>query len=241
MPTPGLLYIGATIKDPVLDEATFDKWYDESHVPEMLALRNGPPAAFRFKNADSSRPFSYLCLYVLPDLPWVDSDDLKTAKFTHNELPEGRSHFELVDFDLRNYEKIQTFEGQIPKDDGRRVGRCIIAVAMEPAAGDDAERDFDAWYRLQHLDMLSTVAGYRRSTRYKLSSAPTAEATKAKLGVEVPRYLALHEYDTPEIPPEQIKLAANTEWSKKVIGGAKAFVRDVWVLTSEAGDPATKL
>ncbi|OJD35464.1 alpha beta protein [Diplodia corticola] len=248
MPTPGILYVGAAIKDPVLDEATLNKWYDETHVPEMFALRNGPPAAFRFKNTDSTRPFRYLCLYVLPDLAWADSDDLKGATLTHDALPSGRSYLELLDWDLRHYEKIQTFEGQNPKPDGARVGSCVIAVAMEPAAAtadsDDPEHDLDAWYRLQHLDMLSTVKGYRRSTRYKLRSAvpATADAAARKLAVdELPRYLALHEYDSQDVPPEQIKLAVNTEWSKKVIGGARAFVRDVWLLTSEAGDAATKL
>ncbi|KAL1637376.1 hypothetical protein SLS58_009323 [Diplodia intermedia] len=246
MPTPGVLYVGAAIKDPVLDEATFNKWYDDSHVPEMLALRNGPPAAFRYRNADPTRPFPYLVLYVLPDMAWADSDELKGAKLTHDELPGGRSHFDLVDFDVRQYDKIQTFEGQLPKDG--RAGRCVVAVAMEPAAAsadaDDPEHDLDAWYRLQHLDMLSTVQGYRRSTRYKLRAAMplTADAAAKKLGVdELPRYLALHEYDSEDVPAEQIRLAVNTEWSKKVIGGARAFVRDVWVLTLEAGDATTKL
>lgn len=32
----------------------------------------------------------------------------------------------------------------------------------------DAERDLDDWYRNQHLDMLSMVRGYVRSTRYRL-------------------------------------------------------------------------
>lgn len=203
-----------------------------------MAVPNAPPAAaFRYKNTNPAASFPFLTLYGVPDIAWVESPELKNAKLSHDTLPGGRSHFELCDFDVRYYEKIQTFEGQVPKEG--RAGKCVIAVAMEPAAGEEAEKDFDAWYRLQHLDMLSTISGYRRSTRYKLVASPTAEMA-GKLS-EVPRYLALHEYESTEIPPEQVKLAVGTEWSKKVIGSAKAFVRDTWVLTHEAGDATKKL
>ncbi|EKG18507.1 hypothetical protein MPH_04309 [Macrophomina phaseolina MS6] len=232
MPTPGLLYVGSAIKDPVLTEDVFIKWYDEVHIPEVLAT--GFSAAFRYKNTNASADFPNLVLYTMPDLD-LFNPDMKNAKMSHDTLPGGRSHFELCNFDTRVYEKIQTFEGQIPKEG--RAAKCIIAVALEPAEGEEADKDFDSWYRLQHLDMLSTVSGYRRSTRYKLKLSPTAEAA----GKDLPRYLALHEYDRTDIPQDQIKLAVGTEWSKKVIAGAKAFVRDVYVLQHEAGDAAVKL
>ncbi|EOD47858.1 Alpha beta hydrolase fold protein [Neofusicoccum parvum] len=238
MPTPGLLYVGASIKGHALDEATFDKWYNEVHIPDVLSLPNGPPAAFRYKNANPSAPFPFLALYVLPDVDFVTSEELANAEWRLDGLPADRTHLEeACDFDRRQYEKIQTFEGQIPREG--RAAKCIIAVAMEPADGAEAEKDFDAWYRLQHLDMLSTISGYRRSTRYKLMASPTADA--AGTLDEMPRYLALHEYESTDVPPEQIKLAVGTEWSKKVIGGAKAFVRDIWVLVHEGGDGTTKL
>lgn len=232
MPTPELLYVGSAIKEPVLTEDAFVKWYDEVHIPDVLA--SGPPFALRYKNTNPSAAFPHLVLYtVVPG--YLESDTFKNAKMSHDTLPGGRSHFELINFDARVYEKIQTFEGQIPKEG--RAAKCLIAVAMEPAEGEEADKDFDAWYRLQHLDMLGTVTGYRRSTRYKLKFSPNPEAAGKKL----PRYLALHEYDRTDIPQEQIKLAVGTEWSKKVIGGAKAFVRDVYVLQHEAGDPEVKL
>jgi hypothetical protein len=64
--------------------------------------------------------------------------------------------------------------------------------------------------------------GYRRSTRYK------------KLDGSVPKYLAIHEFDTPTVPPE-IRLVLGTEWSKKVSGSAKSSNLDRWEFISEFG------
>lgn len=85
----------------------------------------------------------------------------------------------------------------------------------------------------QHLDMLSMCTGYRRSTRYRAID-PIGQH---------PSYLALHEYacKAEELPVEQTKLVVGTEWSKKVIGEAKAFDRDVWGLIEAQGDVNMKL
>jgi hypothetical protein len=120
---------------------------------------------------------------------------------------------------------------------------------IEPADGGDEELDevstsvfhlrtvpnviASKWYRKQHLDMLSMVTGFRRSTRYEL--APES----AVLGN--PRFLACHEYDSTNFPTEQIKQVVGTEWSKKILGDATSFQGDVWEEISVAGDVKGKL
>ena len=98
---------------------------------------------------------------------------------------------------------------------------------MEP--GD--ERDFDEWYRKQHLDVLSMIPGYRRCTRYK------------RIDEQTPRYLAIHEYAcrAGEISDEAIKQVSSTEWSAKIIGEAKALERDVYELIAVQGNEGRKL
>jgi hypothetical protein len=93
------------------------------------------------------------------------------------------------------------------------------------------EKDFDAWYRKQHLDMLSMIPGYRRGARYK------------RIDGVSPTYLAIHEYacKPDEIPPEAIDQVSATEWSKKVIGEAKAIERDVFELIEVQGEKTRKL
>jgi len=77
--------------------------------------------------------------------------------------------------------------------------------------------------------MLGMVTGFRRSTRYK------------RVDNVAPKFVALHEYDTTEFPVEQVKLVTGTEWSKKIIGGSKAFQGDVWEIINAYGDTASKL
>jgi len=103
----------------------------------------------------------------------------------------------------------------------------LRTVWVEPADNTDVE--FDEWYRKQHLDMLSMVSGFRRSTRYK------------RVDGTPPRYLACHEYDTANIPVEQMKIVLGTEWSKKILGGAKLFEGDLWQFITAYGETQSKL
>jgi hypothetical protein len=62
--------------------------------------------------------------------------------------------------------------------------------------------------------------GYRRSTRYQ------------KLDKSEPKYLAMHEFDTPA-PPKNMRLVIGTEWAKKVLGKAQSSKSDMWEYISE--------
>jgi len=95
-------------------------------------------------------------------------------------------------------------------------------VCIEPATG--TEDDFDDWYRRQHLDMLSMTKGYRRSIRYKLISSMREDA---------PSWVAIHEFDSTNLPRDGILITTKTEWSKKILGGAKAFELDWWKLENQ--------
>lgn len=122
------------------------------------------------------------------------------------------------------------YEGYGRADEsGSQRGQTLTCVFMEPAEGEDA--DFENWYRKQHLDMLAMCTGYRRTTRYK------------RIDDVSPRYLALHEWACApsELPSEQVKQVASTEWSKKILGEAKLFERDVFELIQAQGDVARKL
>lgn len=75
---------------------------------------------------------------------------------------------------------------------------------------------------LLHSDWTSLLSGYRRSTRFQ------------KADGSLPKYIALHEFDTSSIPPET-SYVLGTEWSKKVLGGATSKALDVWEVISEYG------
>jgi len=193
---------------------------------------NVSKVAFRYKNNNQSSDRPYLALYPLGDAAYLQSPDLgKLVEDTRKSKTfDGDDIYNHLHFDLRPYEKIQTFEGyghETKTGDGR--GQTIICVAMEPANGEDA--DFDEWYRKQHLDMLAMCRGYRRTTRYK------------RLDGTTPRYLALHEYACApsDVPGDQIKQVVSTEWSKRIIAEARAFDRDVFELIQAQGETSLKL
>jgi hypothetical protein len=102
---------------------------------------------------------------------------------------------------------------------------------MEPAEGAEAEADFEAWYRKQHLDMLAMCEGYRRTTRYE------------RVDGARPRFLALHEWacKPEDLPKEKVKQLCETEWSRKILGEAKVFDRDVFELIEAQGKVEMKL
>jgi hypothetical protein len=234
MSKPALLFVTARIPDPskTTDEK-FNKMYNDEHLPDVLNYKTKvTDLALRYKNINPSSDIPYLALYPVKDASFFTSGILEqlTDDTRHSSTYDGEDITKIVAFGPRQYEKIQSYEGYGHEDEsGEHRGRTLTCVAMEPAEGEDA--DFEDWYRKQHLDMLAMCTGYRRTTRYK------------RIDDVVPRYLALHEWDCkPEnLPKEQVKQVAATEWSKKIIGEAKVFDRDVFELIEAQGDLGRKL
>ncbi|KAF2457049.1 hypothetical protein BDY21DRAFT_363985 [Lineolata rhizophorae] len=217
MGPPGLFYVLSKPTHPSLSEQTWNTWYTSEHMRDMVSIGLAD-LAIRYRNTNPSASWPYLAVYRLPDAAKLQDPAVMGAMAETSDLLPAPWK-EVMAMELRAYALVQRFEGQVERP-GR--ARELITVAMEPAEGEDAERDFDEWYRKQHLDMLSMCDGYCRTTRYK------------KLDDSTPRYIALHEYESTAYPPkEQLKLVTGTEWSKKVIGTAKVFDRDVWEYVSE--------
>jgi len=229
MPTPGLLYALSKIKDPSLSEDNYNDWYSNHHIHHVVDAGLAD-LAIRYKNTNPNAKWPYLAIYRMPDVAKMQDEKVMGAIASkHDLIPNGQTWMEALEADIRPFVLLQKFEGQVPKEGPR--GKALRTVLVEPAEGGDEE--FDEWYRKQHLDMLSMVNGFRRSTRYKL--VLEAEA----LGH--PRYIACHEYDTANFPVEQVKLVTGTEWSKKILGGAKKFEGDIWEEIAAYGATDSKL
>jgi hypothetical protein len=227
---PGILWAGTTPKNPsTLSDSNFNKWYDSIHLRDVLDSEV-PDFALRYKQTNPSAAIQYTAIYHVPDLSAMENNP-KFANIpkTHDLLGGSKDWREELKHDIRAYELIQIFEGPVNSErlKGKRSG-CFVTVFMEPKQGTD--EDFDNWYRMQHLDMISMCKGYVRTTRYKLLEG---SAFNKREGEGLPRYLAIHEYETTEVPAEQLKVVTGTEWSRKVIGGARVFDRGVWAYVSE--------
>lgn len=64
-------------------------------------------------------------------------------------------------------------------------------MQVEPADEDD----YHKFYHEEHLGMLSKVPGYRRSQRYQLITTRAEKDTRAKGPKNVPKFMAVHEFD----------------------------------------------
>jgi hypothetical protein len=250
MATAGLLYIQSRPK-PGFDEEKYNEWYSNYHIQDVI--QSGlADVGIRYKNTKPDAKWPYLAIYRMPDIAKIqDKAVLESIPAKHDLLPNGGPWHDALEIDTRAFVLLQKFEGQIPKD-GKYVshalhtfffrtgssqspkttgprGKALRTVLVEP--GND--EDFDDWYRKQHLDMLSMVPGFRRSTRYKLADPMNASGS--------PRFLACHEYDTTEFPADAVKLVTGTEWSKKVLSSAKGFEADVWEEIAVTGATESKL
>jgi len=92
------------------------------------------------------------------------------------------------------------------------------------------EDDFHAWYHKEHLDLLSKVPGYRKSSRYVIGPD-----TPLTLG-EPAKFLAIHELDHLDgLAGPEAKAANETEWTTRMISESKPFVVRMWRLVHGEG------
>lgn len=219
MSEPGLVLALSRIYEPALSASLFDQWYDEVHIRDLLAtgaIRTG----LRWKTIDSTERQPYLTLYPLDRIDDLQTDAVRAVP-VHDKILPGPSHYiwDFVSYDARIYQHIQTHE---PLGTMAGPADILIAVGLTPAPG--TSDDLDAFYREEHVDMISNIHGYRRTRRYKLqkdlpqpppevSTAPTPKLPHP------PLYLTLHEFDGERVPDIELGKANNTEWAKRITRG----------------------
>jgi len=145
---------------------------------------------------------------------------------------------------LKGYTLIQTYEA--PKRPNRpSKGTCVVAVGIEPAAGE--EETLDAWYRSEHLDLMAENLVFIRCTRYRLmepdeeSRRLSASERKASMGPDfeneaederAPSFLALHEYVSHQALLDHAiefgQLVPETDMSRRIFAGARKVERAIW-------------
>lgn len=141
------------------------------------------------------------------------------------EHRKGSIPAEYFGANLKGYSLIQSFEP--PKRNTRPIkGRCIVAVGIEPAPGD--EETLDQWYRSEHLELMAENPIFIRCTRYRLLG-PEGDGANDD---EAPRFLALHEYESHQAlldhAIEKGQLVPETAMSKKIFESAKKVERAIW-------------
>lgn len=143
---------------------------------------------------------------------------------------------------LKGYELIQHFEP--PRLKGRPAkGRCVVAVGIEPACGD--EEALDRWYRSEQLDLMAQNPIFVRCTRYRLlgpkrtgsESSDDGELANGSREDDAPRFLALHEYESHQAlldhAIEYGQMVPETLMSKRILDAARKVERAIWVVDED--------
>ncbi|KAH7040941.1 uncharacterized protein B0I36DRAFT_379798 [Microdochium trichocladiopsis] len=244
----GLLYVHSRITSDLLDEPTLLKWYDEDHIPEILAT-SGITSAIRFideaarakPKEDRARP--YLHVYPLQDLGFLLTPEFAKIAVTSEMLPGSKLVYDLVDFDVRYYSLVQVFD---PTNKGPGHTRSVFLVHFALKEGYPSE-DLNNWYRDEHLPQLAAAPGYLRSTRYKLVWGRNSETSRAFKGLagsndtapgpaRLPEWFALHEFETGEVDVPELQRLTTTEWTKKIFANCDDYVLGTAALNKAHGD-----
>lgn len=83
---------------------------------------------------------------------------------------------------------------------------------------DDAE--LDAWYRGEHVTEIAKCPGYRRTSRFMVHHYSVLSAFE-RSSPPVPKWLALHEFEGPQIPWEELRASDETDWARRVVPGLR--------------------
>ena len=114
-------------------------------------------------------------------------------------------------------------------------GKCVVAVALDPAPGQDA--DVDAWYRKEHLAMLATSPLFLRCRRFKRILDPST--IDQSEGSAAAKFLAVHDYtsvqDLFDNSLTKGQLMEETDWTRRVMDNAKAVDRTIWTVQGTDG------
>jgi hypothetical protein len=212
---PGIIWVNSVPKPP-LTEDIFNEWYEKAHIPDIIKAKSGPQscvAAWRFKCQDVSRPRPYLALYSVPDMAFIQSPEFVRLSQYHDSLPEGGPSQKFIDFDTRFYQRVQVLEK--PREEKRGLGKVIKCTAIQPGLG--MEDEFNRWYREEHLEQVSHMPGWRKSTRFDLIFKVQSHDDSNR--EEAPKYLAIHEFEE-GTEVNRISKEEWTEWTKRMVKAA---------------------
>ncbi|KAK0109530.1 hypothetical protein ONS95_002218 [Cadophora gregata] len=240
---PGIIYVTSKIVcTDVLDDKTYLKWYEEDHIPDILE-KTPINSAFRFSNVkpDAERP--YLLVYPMENLADIHGEGFKQLRLYSDFMPNKGAPYDFADLDFREYKLIQKYD---PRGTAGEKVKFIATGGFELGLSLKEEHLHD-WYNQEHLERLSTVPGYLRTTRYRLMHHSTNEDTRVMFGLtskddlviqerdEPPTWHAIHEFDE-NFDMNALRETIDTEWTKKIFSDTTKQEYNVYRHEKSYGD-----
>ena len=156
------------------------------------------------------------------------------ALLESSEIAKNAQGTKILNWSLSTYACTQFYQPRRSKD---TTGQCIVTVAIEPSAGQT--EDVDAWYRKEHLGMLSASPLFLRCRRYRRIPDPSSLEHDGATGIA--KFLAVHDYTSvQELFDHSLTkgpLVDETAWTRRVMDNAESVERTIWTL-QDPGDVA---
>lgn len=106
---PGLLFVRSRIAQEAkdtFDEKTFLHWYDDEHIPEVVAS-SGIKSGFRYLDiyktsplGNDANPKPFLAVYPMRDTAFTTTDEFKNLRVKSDKLPGSGLIYDLADMDV---------------------------------------------------------------------------------------------------------------------------------------------
>jgi hypothetical protein len=198
--------LAAFMNPPPDDEAGFNAWYDDEHVPNRTALA-GFLSGRRYRAAEADGP-RYLALYEL-----VSVDVLQSADYLRIVAERSQRERDMLAripmIDRRVFTLV--LDGEAWTADPPYV----LTVAMSPPPG--GEDDFVAWYAQEHIRMLLAVPGWRRVRLFQ------------QVDGTGPAFMAVHELESRSVfEHENYTKAISTPWRGRVRSSVSRYERNLF-------------
>jgi hypothetical protein len=192
MSEPGAM-LGVWMEVPAEVEDDFNRWYNEEHLPDRLALP-GFLGARRYVSLEGTP--KYFAAYDLGGLEALASDSYQKARA--NPTSWTSSITGSLTANIRNEYELMTTIGRPP------VEGAPFALLVRLETDDEHDAELNEWYEQEHLAALAGVPGVLSARRYRCVSGS-------------PRYLMIYEAENREvIRNDAWNKAATTEWTLRM-------------------------
>jgi hypothetical protein len=192
---------------PAEDEAVWNRWYDQRHVPELLTVP-GFRGGRRFENVPGTQAVGvggplpkYLALYDLAATSVLTSDAYTALSRPPRRTDEDRAMLRLFrNVNRAVLEELSCRQGEA--GDPSAPAGALLAVGLVPEPAYDEE--YNAWYDDEHIPFLMQVPGVLSARRFRAAEGE-------------PYYLALCDLTAPEVrQSEAFARAIDTPWSARL-------------------------
>jgi hypothetical protein len=201
--------LAAFMNPPLDDEAGFNAWYDEEHVP----LRRATPGfltAARFKAAGDADYPRYLALYDLTSVAVLESEPY--LRLARERSPRETAMLARIPMMDR-----RVLELRVDCPAWTADPPWVMTVAMSPPPNDAARADFVAWYAEEHVRVLLEIPGWRRVRLFE------------QLDGQGPGFLAVHELERPDVFDDPgYPRAIGTPWRARIRSSVSRYERNLF-------------